>query len=76
MDFSVVKDTSLKLISETARLEFRAEFFNVLNHPSFQVPTYESPNSSAFLFSPGTTGVIDQQANNPRQIQFALKFIW
>ena len=34
-DFSLVKDTKLGFLGEAGMLEFRAEFFNVLNHPNF-----------------------------------------
>jgi len=62
-DFAVFKRTP---ITETANIEFRAEFFNLFNRTQFA--------------SPGTTlgtpqfGVISSQLNNPRQVQFALRF--
>ena len=34
-DFSLVKDTKLGFLGEAGMLEFRAEFFNVMNHPNF-----------------------------------------
>src|SRR5260370_33767782 len=34
-DFSLVKETKLGFLGEGGMLEFRAEFFNVLNHPNF-----------------------------------------
>ena len=43
-DFSVVKSTR---ISERINLQFRAEFFNILNHPNFALPNV-TVNSSAF----------------------------
>ena len=55
-------------IRESDQLEFRTEVFNVLNHPQ--------------LANPGTTtdspgfGQITQIVNNPRLIQFALKFLF
>jgi outer membrane receptor protein involved in Fe transport len=63
VDFSVIK--RVPLIAERARLEFRAEFFNFLNHPNFANPTL-SENSAAF-------GRILTTAVNPRVTQFALK---
>ena len=34
VDFSIIKDTPLKF-REGAALEFRAEFFDIANHPNF-----------------------------------------
>jgi hypothetical protein len=60
MDFSIVKDTRL---NERLTMQFRAEFFDVLNHPNFFY------GSQAYLM--GTTGTVDpsnanySQLNNP-----------
>jgi Carboxypeptidase regulatory-like domain/TonB dependent receptor-like, beta-barrel len=71
-DLSVVKITRL---TETVNLEFRAEFFNLLNHPAFQ-----SPQAAGGAL--GNYGLVDVQsadssilatANRPRTIQFGLK---
>jgi hypothetical protein len=55
------------LIREGVRLQFRSEFFNLLNHTNFGVPNNIS-NSAAF-------GTISS-TYPPRQIQFALKLIF
>ena len=73
LDFSVYKNTR---ISERLTTQFRAEFFNVPNHTNFQ-----SPLSSNVIFdSTGNlqngVGAIVQTANDSREIQFALKFLW
>lgn len=69
-DFSVHKDTR---ISERLNLQFRAEFFNILNHPNFNTP-------NAVTFTPTgvspTAGVITSTATTSRQIQFGLKLLW
>jgi hypothetical protein len=49
-------------------IQFRAEFFNVANHVRFGVAGMYSDTA--------TFGVISSQANNPRQVQLALKFIY
>jgi len=62
-DLSVQKQFPLK--SETRRLEFRTEFFNLTNTPQFN-----TPNRSA---SSATFGEVTV-AQGERNIQFALKF--
>ncbi len=68
-DFSADKMTRL---GEKMNLQFRAEFFNILNHPNFN-----SPNPVTFTpaVSP-TAGVITSTSTTSRQIQLALKLLW
>ena len=69
-DFSAIKDTR---IHERTALQFRAEFFNILNHTNFNTP-------NLIVFTPNgvnpTAGVINNTATTSRQIQFALKLLW
>jgi hypothetical protein len=65
LDASMIKNATLH---ERLRLQFRAEFFNTLNHPQFSAPSL-SPTSSAF-------GTITGQANNTRETQFGLRLLW
>jgi hypothetical protein len=37
IDFALAKDTPLPFMGETGKLEFRADFFNILNHTNFQL---------------------------------------
>jgi len=82
-DFSLVKDTSARQLGKQGFVEFRAEFFNVLNHTNLGMP------SSATVFSGVTSalgayqqapltgvGQITTTATTSRQIQFALKLIF
>jgi hypothetical protein len=53
-------------------LQFRAEFFNLFNHPQL----YLSGNPAFFMqdVSSGSTfGTVNGTVNNPRVIQFALR---
>ncbi|MBI3652092.1 MAG: TonB-dependent receptor [Acidobacteria bacterium] len=61
---SLVKDTKIK---ESVNLQFRAEFFNLFNHPNFDLP-------DNFLGSP-TFGQI-RSAQSPRHLQFGLKLLF
>ena|SRR6516225_897482 len=65
-DFALFKKTA---ITERAGIEFRFEFFNLFNHPQFGFPgtNFVSGSSNGF-------GTVTSQLNNPRLIQFALKF--
>jgi Carboxypeptidase regulatory-like domain/TonB dependent receptor len=65
---SLFKEFNLALLREGARLEFRAETFNALNHPQFSPP--------ASTWGNGDFGVISSQANKPREMQLALKLYW
>jgi hypothetical protein len=76
-DMSIVKTTR---ITEDKNIEFRAEFFNIWNHPAFQSP--QAAATSGFSSSLGNYGVVDvaggdasilATVNRPRIIQFALK---
>ncbi len=62
VDFSVFKNFR---VTERIRTEFRAEFFNLTNTASFNIPTSN--------FQSAVFGRLDTQRNNPRQVQLALK---
>jgi hypothetical protein len=77
VDFSLFKQFRL---SERYNLEFRSEFFNILNHPTFNPPNFGGngvvavPNSGNFLSTAfGAIGSTRFPFQDPRQIQFALK---
>ena len=76
VDFSIFKNNYIPRISEAFNVQFRAEFFNVLNHPNFQAPISNSAlfNSSGAPIS--GAGTIDNTSTPSRQIQFGLKVIW
>jgi len=77
LDFSLFKQFR---INERSRLEFRGEFFNILNHPTFNPPNFGGngvvavPNSGNYLSTAfGAIGSTRFPFQDPRQIQFALK---
>ena len=75
LDMALLKDTR---IHEKFRLQFRAEFFNIANHPNFGLP-----NGIAFSQGPGGTGIpnstfgqITYTTTSSREVQFALKLLF
>jgi hypothetical protein len=80
MDFSTFKDMHL---TERYNLQFRAEFFNLFNHPNFNNPNFGgngvvsvsgSGNFASTNF--GEIGSTRDAPYDPRQIQFALKLLF
>ncbi|MGA9472930.1 MAG: TonB-dependent receptor [Terriglobales bacterium] len=66
-DMSLSKSMPIKWPTEGTQLSFRADVFNVFNHPVFGDPSTD--------FEPGgAAGMIGGTASNPRVIQLALKF--
>lgn len=65
VDFSTLKNFDVK---EKLTVQFRGEFFNFLNSPTFNAPQL-NPTNSAF-------GRITGQANIARRTQLALRMIW
>ncbi|MGA2145805.1 MAG: TonB-dependent receptor [Bryobacteraceae bacterium] len=55
-------------LTERFALQFRGEFFNVLNHANFGLPNASVGSSAA--------GTITTVVSNARQIQFALRLHW
>ena len=78
VDFAVLKETKVSKISETFRVQFRGEIFNIFNHPNLGLPNLT-------LFTAGTNGGGNLNPNagritvtttTSRQLQLALKFIF
>jgi hypothetical protein len=63
-DFATLKNFK---VAESKQLQFRAELFNVLNRANFHLPDSD-------ISSPTFNHVLE--AGAPRQVQFALKFIY
>ena len=62
-DFSLIKQFALP--RQDMGLNFRAEFFNLFNHPQFGMPINDI-NEAGF-------GAVNSTVNNPRLVQLALK---
>jgi len=70
-DFSIIKDFPLSW-REAMKLQFRAEFFNLFNHPQFYMGGIGDLGEQD-INTTSSFGVINQTLNNPRLIQFALR---
>ncbi len=61
-------------------MQFRAEFFNVLNHPNFNAPGFGGNGVQAIGNSTNYTnpnfGQVGSTRSQSRQIQFALKLYY
>ncbi len=64
-------------LTERTQLQFRAEFFNIFNHPQYGQPQLD------FAAGPGAFGSILSPLNmspvgtgTPRQVQFALRLVF
>jgi hypothetical protein len=73
-DFSAIKHFVMPW-REGMRLDFRAEVFNLFNHPQFGTPGSSICAGCPLLGAPGF-GSINTTVNNPRLIQLALKFLF
>jgi hypothetical protein len=76
-DFSINKDTKLKWLGEQGVLQFRAEIFNIWNHPYFSAPSgaltlATAPSSTnAPTLAPGQYGVTGPLQTGPTAFQIS-----
>jgi hypothetical protein len=62
-------------ISEAMKLQFRAEFFNLLNRPNFNLPGWFPFQQSGNASVPHPdAGRITDTRTKPREVQFGLRF--
>ena len=84
LDNSLIRDFTVRKISENFKVQFRAEAFNIFNHPSFQNPnttifagggTLVGPQPAGTLLN-ASAGHITATTSSPRQLQLALKIVF
>ena len=75
-DMSLFKNNPVKRISETFNVQFRTEFFNLLNRPNFSPPTDNNLIFDGSGAPVGGAGLVDLTSTTSRQIQFAVKIVW
>lgn len=77
VDFAVLKSTKIR---EGINLQFRAEFFNALNHTNLTYPASGifsgTPTPTGTLARLATAGQITTYASPSREIQFGLKLLF
>ena len=86
LDLSLAKDTPLRFLGETGKLEFRAEFFNILNRVNFGTPGIGGGggNNAGNVLAGradgerplASAGIPINTSTTSRQIQFALKILF
>jgi len=84
LDFSLAKTIPLR--AESHRLQFRGEFFNLLNHPNFDIPNHTfdqppcpSPNGNQLCTAGNFGSILSANAYSnkpPRQIQLSAKYVF
>lgn len=81
VDFSVFKNFRVQRISEAFNIQFRAEFFNILNHTNFQAPNFLTDGNNNSIFDStgaplSNAGILGSTTTTSRQIQLGLKLIF
>jgi len=77
VDMSIVKDTHIAKFGETFDIQFRAEFFNILNRTNFAPPSDQLVTFDPNYGDQPSFGQLDQAPQVPmRQIQFGLKLVF
>ena len=81
VDFSTMKNFPITRISETFKIQFRAEMFNITNHGNFVPGQPNSGNGGSALFNNNGSTIdnsklANPESSDPREIQFALKVVW
>src|SRR3984885_43145 len=72
-DFSVIKQTQIK---EWLNTEFRAEFFNIFNHPTIATPSGSISNPGGSALGANNFGLSTATESSEREMQFAFRFIF
>lgn len=75
LDFSLVKNSKLAGV-EGGSVQFRAEFFNILNRSNFAAPLDNDVIFNQDGSPANGAGVVDQTQTTSRQIQFGLKILF
>jgi hypothetical protein len=81
-DFSAARSVPWKRLGEAGHVQFRAEFYNIFNHTNLGNPDNATASPTFGLATFGRQGfsgslpIVSPISEQPRRIQFAVKFIW
>jgi hypothetical protein len=75
-DYFMSKDNKITRISESFDIQFRAEFFNILNHPNFAPPVDNLQAIDANGVPISAFGQLTRLQTQGRELPFALNVIW
>jgi hypothetical protein len=76
LDFAVRKQTKARFLGEAGAIEFRAEFFNLLNHPNFAAPNgavFSGALANATENPITSAGQITSTVGTSRQVELSLR---
>jgi hypothetical protein len=77
---SIFKNTKIPAISDAMNVQFRAEFFNILNHTNFLSPGFLNTggqNNSVYdADGSALPTALNQTSTSSRQIQLGVKIIF
>jgi len=76
IDLLLTKTTTMSRIHQGFHAEFRAEAFNVLNHPMFQVPSRSSTAVFSATGGAQSSQILTATSVEERELQFGLKLIF
>ena len=74
MDVTFTKNTAIRWLGESGSLQFRAEFYNLLNRPNFANPAFNLFTNTGARRS--DAGQIIETRLTARELQFGLKLIF
>ncbi|GEM_PF-1477365 len=81
-DIGAARSIPVRRMGEAGRVQFRAEFFNIFNHTNLGNPSNATVSQDFGLATFGRQGfsgslpIVSPISEQPRRIQFAVKFIW
>ena len=76
VDMALYKNIPISKISEGFRMQFRAEFFNILNHTNFAAPLSNNAVFGETGAVIASVGRITNTQTSSRQIQMGLRLTW
>ncbi len=76
LDFTLTKDTKLRMLGESGSLQFRAEFYNLLNRANFGDPGLLLFNATGAPVSSAGQITSTRSGLSSRQIQLAMRLVF